>query len=101
MSIVVRHLDVQRDGSDEVETLAIAPRTVMAWEKERSNRSAVQLEGNALRVQYFYELAWIALDKPGGDFDKFCATTDVWASAEAPAEADPVDPTRPEASTTN
>lgn len=66
---------VDRDGQDE-QVLEVSPRQVLAWEKTFRNRSAVQLDGDAQKLEYLYEVAWVALGKPG-KLDEFQDSTDV------------------------
>jgi hypothetical protein len=90
-------LDVWPDGAEESTLVEVAPRTILQWEKANRGRSAVQLDDNAWRLEYLYEIAYIAMDKPTGDFDKFCDTTDVtWAQSRPATKDTSVDPIQPD-----
>jgi hypothetical protein len=96
-------LAVQSDGAEESTLVPVTPRVILQWEKSYANRSGTQLSNDAVRFEYLYEVAWIALGKPGDDYAKFCDTTDVafykeQGGAGTPQESEP-DPTPAEAST--
>lgn len=74
--MVILVLQVQADGEDEPTVLEISPRHVLSWEKTHPRRAASLLSGEAVRFEYLYEVAWVALGEPG-DFSDFCAKTDV------------------------
>lgn len=101
MSAVALRLDVWPDGAEKPTVLEVKPRDVLAWERNNRGRSAVQLGDEAWKLEYLYEVAWQALGQPGGDFAKFCATTDVtWTQgASSDQEDEAADPTSVAAST--
>jgi hypothetical protein len=81
-------LAVQADGEDEPTIVEVPPRTLYQWEKANRGRSASQLAGNAWKLEYLYEIAWLAKGKPG-EFAAFCATTDVgFAQVESTSDED-------------
>jgi hypothetical protein len=86
-------LDVWADGSDSRTVVGIKPRTVLQWERENGNRSAIQLNDDAVRITYLYELAWIAVGKPGGDFTAWSAATDVTLAQDDDPEQEAAGPT--------
>lgn len=99
--MTVLTIAVQADGADEPTILRIKPRQVLAWEKSNSRRSAMQLNDDAVKFEYLYEIAWLVMGKPG-EFDQFCATTDVTfapASATAAQKDESPDPTNVAATT--
>lgn len=86
-------LDVWADGADAPTVVEVKPRTVLRWEKENRGRSAAQLTDDAMQITYMYELAWIALSKPGGDFAAWSTTADVMYAQNTPAQEGALDPT--------
>lgn len=86
-------LDVWTDGTDTPTVVDVKPRTVLRWEKENRGRSAAQLTDDAMQITYMYELAWIGLSKPGGDFAAWSAATDVTFAQDTPTVAAEPDPT--------
>lgn len=99
MSMTVLVLQAQADGDAEAAALEITPRNVLSWEKTFPRRSMALLSDGSTKVEYLYEIAWIALGKPGDDFGDFCAKTDVaYGPAKKAASADVV-PTNVAAST--
>jgi hypothetical protein len=91
-------LAVQAENATEPTRVDITPRLILMWEKAHRNRSGSQLDNSAVRFEYLYEIAWLALDKPGGDFDAWCKTTDVCFASDKPntAEQAALDPTQPD-----
>lgn len=109
MSMVVMTLAVQADGEDKPTTLKINPRQVLQWERKNPGRAVALLNDDAVTIGYLYEIAYLVLDQPGGDFARFCQTTDVAFGQDVPAstttEGTPAsedgDPTQPAAPTTS
>lgn len=96
MSMVVMTLAVQADSASEPTIVPVPPRTVLLWEKTNRGRSAALLTDDAMKLEYLYEIAWLAQGKPGDDFATYCEKTDVAYAGEIskPAEDDGPDPTR-------
>jgi hypothetical protein len=93
-------LDVWADGADAPTVVEVKPRTVLQWEKENLGRSGpVQLTDDAMQITYMYELAWIVMGKPGGDFGKWWPSVDVTYAQDGSAKETTPDPTNAEAPT--